>query len=192
MNREEWKIELLGAMVAVARACEGNKNRPDSVTHNAMLSALYMTIPGTGLGEQQAERVWRSLRAEKEKLVPRSPDCADPCDGNDTFSMYELDELGPPITMLKETLLMGLMAMEPLLRGQIPEALFADAMQLLYDGFYILGDECEAKELATVLAQMDMLRTALLHHMLQREGSTDGCTMHKPGGVADEKTENPH
>lgn len=168
-EREDLLVELLGAMIALGRACEGNKNRPDTGSHNALLSALYLTVPGTGLGERQHDEALRRLRAEKKKLVPRCDTCEKQCGRNDEYSVYELDEDGPQMTVLKETLLTGLLSFEPLLRGNVQPELYEDSMAFLYDGLYWLGAECEASEIVPVVKKMHSIKDRLLDDMIQRE-----------------------
>lgn len=169
MVREDMLVELLGAMIALGRACEGNQNRPEAGSHNALLSALYLTVPGTGLGARQQDEALRRLRAEKKKLVPRCDTCEKQCGRNDEYSVYELDEDGPQMTVLRETLLTGLLSFEPLLRGNVQPKLYEDALAFLYDGLYWLGHDCEPEELVPVLQEMLPLKARLLDDMLNRE-----------------------
>lgn len=167
-TQEDSLVELLGAMIALGRAVEGNKIKPDIRTHNVLLSAMYLMIPGTGLGEQQREAVLRQLRDAKNRLIPRCIDCKKQCGRNDEFSVYELGELAPSVTSVKEALLMELLSFEPLLRGESEKALQDEAIYCLYDALFYIGRDCSCHELIPVLQQLQQQKTKLMETLLSK------------------------
>ena len=159
---EEKIVELFGALIALGRAAEGNKNRPTLNTDNALLNGLYLAIPGTGLGSNQWNETIQRLRQEKIKLVPRCSTCEKECGRNDEFSLYELVEFKPDITTIKEALLMEILTLEPWLRGKRNSDLSCKALNALYDSLYWLGKDCSYVETLKVLQQLNEIKQQFL------------------------------
>lgn len=172
-SQEDCLVELTGAMIALGRAVEGNKNKPDAAAHNALLSAMYLMIPGTGLGSQQRDAVLRQLREVKKKLVPRCSTCKRQCGRNDEFSVYELGELDPNTTRAKEALLTEVLAFEPLLRGMDETPLYNETLSCLYDALFHIGKECDRSELAPVFQKLYRHKAALMDS-IQVKGFFEG------------------
>ncbi len=162
IDKKEKLAELLGAMIALGRACEGNKNRPDAASHKALLSAMRLTVPGTMPDCGEIEKCLENLRFEKQKLVPRCSSCEKQCGRNDEYSIYEIKSSSTETAALKEALLLGLLSMEPLMRFRLSETIFEESMAFLYDGLFWVGKECKSEDLAPVLVEMLRIKQELL------------------------------
>lgn len=78
---------LLGAVIGLARATEGNEDLITESTHRALLTAL--TLPPDA-PETTISEIRTLVREEKRKLVPNCFDCAMPCGRTDDFDLQML------------------------------------------------------------------------------------------------------
>lgn len=132
--------QLLGALIGVARATEGNANRPTAETHSAVLAGMQMMQPcAQRAGEKETESLLARLHNEKFGLIPKCLQCASPCRRNDDFDfsgtgtrMWERDAW-------RQSLLDALLSLEPFCRGLNDSALLEETMDLIYEGFFFLG-----------------------------------------------------
>lgn len=88
---------LIGAVIGLARACEGNE---DILTEET----FSLLREGLSCDEDNAALIDR-LHAEKMRLVPRCQYCAAPCGRNNDFDMNELSLYPENIRELKRELL---------------------------------------------------------------------------------------
>jgi len=78
---------LMGIIVGLARATEGNEDLMTESTHRAMLGALSMEDDEK---EEAIIEMISAVREEKRKLVPNCFDCAMPCGRTSDFDLREL------------------------------------------------------------------------------------------------------
>ncbi len=82
--------ELTGALIALARATEGNEFKVTKETDDLVLEALFTTITNVDFNEDSIKAVTARVRAEVERLVPDCGSCADPCGRNNEYDMNGL------------------------------------------------------------------------------------------------------
>ena len=99
------KQQLIGALIGLARATEGNVNRPTQETDRAFIKGMRMSFPDKNDSCQQIYSQIEILHEEKRKLVPRCQQCASPCGRNNDFDITGLDRMQN--AQLKYALLSG-------------------------------------------------------------------------------------
>lgn len=112
-NAETAKGQLIGALVGLARATEGNVNRPTEETDRVFIKGMRMCSPDRKDSFQQIQNQIEVLHEEKWKLIPRCLDCASPCGRNNDFDIIKLK--GMQNSRLKYVLLSGLLIFQPYL-----------------------------------------------------------------------------
>lgn len=165
-NNENMAVDIIGAIIGLARAVEGNKNRPSATTHNAILFAMYCVLPGMAVDERQIEEQLLTLHREKERLVPRCFTCTKACGRNDDFDLYTIGELAPDLLAAKDALLFGLLALEPLMRNPTQNGVYHDTIDFIYKGFFFVGYDCGKEETYLVLTELEKVRMRLLQGKL--------------------------
>lgn len=83
----EMKTRLMGALIGLARATEGNENQVTPETKQAVLDGLKATAIGASgdFGE-----LLTKIAEEKRKLIPNCYACTAPCGKNNDFSLEEI------------------------------------------------------------------------------------------------------
>ena len=81
-NPQIAKGQLIGALIGLARATDGNVNRPTEETDRAFLKGMQMCFPHWEESCQQIHDQIEVIHEEKWKLVPRCLECASPCGRN--------------------------------------------------------------------------------------------------------------
>jgi hydroxylamine reductase len=84
---EQLWNELLGAVIGLARASEGNEADLTEETHAALLAGLSAT-PGDG--EAALSSCIDRIHAEKKRLIPNCYACAMPCGRTSDYQMEDL------------------------------------------------------------------------------------------------------
>lgn len=172
IDRENMTTQLTGALIGLARATEGNANKPTITTHKAMLSGMGMVFPHMEISRQQIDEVIITLHQEKERLVPRCSECKNPCGRNNDYYIYEINELERDLSALKHALLSGILSLEPLLQRFPENELFEQAMDFIYRGFFHVGYDCKIEAVSTLLYELEEMRQKLIDAFL-KEAATD-------------------
>lgn len=115
---EQLWNELLGAVIGLARASEGNEGDLTEETHAALLAGLSATPTD---GEASLSACIDRIHAEKQRLIPNCYACAMPCGRTSDYRMEDLRlgiGSGPALRAL---MLAGLRSAAPgLLRAGCP------------------------------------------------------------------------
>ncbi|NHM16995.1 hydroxylamine reductase [Eggerthellaceae bacterium zg-887] len=139
--------QLTGALVALARAAEGD-TLPDSTTEHLMLEGMFACVTNVSFDEAALESLTARVRAEIVRLVAQCSSCEDSCGRNDEYDMGELRGAQEDIRSLKSLLLFGM-------RGVAAYAYHADSLGerdprvigFLYEGMRSIGRDLGADEL---------------------------------------------
>lgn len=159
--------DLFGAIVGLARSVEGNKNRPTESTHNALLLGLRMLISHNEYTYMEIKNHIEVLHTEKFKLVNRCLTCINPCGRNDDYDVARLDDLKSELKELKYTLLSSIMSMEPILRHMTADkCCYEETIMFLYDALFIMGSECDRKEIYHLLMNSGKIYQKLFNEYL--------------------------
>ena len=92
---------LMGAIIGLARATEGNEDLITESTDRTMQDALAMEIDAD---ETSLFDMLDRIRDEKRKLVPNCFDCAMPCGRTSDFDMNMLANETPALQKAKDML----------------------------------------------------------------------------------------
>ena len=79
--------ELLGAVIGLARASEGNESDLTEETHAALLAGLSATPED---GEAALSACIDRIHAEKKRIIPNCYACAMPCGRTSDYQMEDL------------------------------------------------------------------------------------------------------
>ena len=121
---------LMGAIIGLARATEGNEDLITESTDRTMQDALAMEIDAD---ETALFDMLDRIRDEKRKLVPNCFDCAMPCGRTSDFDMNMLANETPALQKAKIELLALLQA----LAKNAP--LDAQTMRIFYQALNFIG-----------------------------------------------------
>lgn len=169
-----YRTTLMGAVIGLARAVEGNRNKPGMVAHQSVLAAIQLVqTPDTD--EAAFGTCLARLHAAKAGLVPRCALCAKQCGRNDDFDLSDMDNLPLEMRTLKRVLLLCLLALTSCLIHTDNTDLFRKGMEILYNGFYDVGHdgltEAITERLREVSVMQNNLNTAVKN---ARQGFKEG------------------
>lgn len=160
----DLRCKLIGALIGLARATEGNDHLLTPTTGALTVEALAHVHLDEGALQDLLDRVGR----EKQKLVPECSRCACPCGRTNDYDLSRLQNAGEEVRSLKCLILLGI-------RGIAAYAWQAEAMgfrdeeihRFLYKGLFAVGmEDWGAEELLPILPEVgEMTRkaTALLY-----------------------------
>ena len=135
---------LMGAIIGLARATEGNEDLITESTDRTMQDALAMAIDAD---ETALFDMLDRIRDEKRKLVPNCFDCAMPCGRTSDFDMNMLANETPTLQKAKIELLALLQA----LAKNAP--LDAQTMRIFYQALNFIGYDGATTEQIYKLAE---------------------------------------
>ena len=135
---------LMGAIIGLARATEGNEDLITESTDRTMQDALAMEIDAD---ETSLFDMLDRIRDEKRKLVPNCFDCAMPCGRTSDFDMNMLANETPALQKAKIELLALLQA----LAKNAP--LDAQTMRIFYQALNFIGYDGATTEQIYKLAE---------------------------------------
>lgn len=181
-----FQLILIGALIGLARATDGNVNRPTLSTHKAMLSGMRIALHKTEASKEIDECI-QSLHCEKEKLVARCSKCKHPCGRNDDYDISDISKSNPELSTIKHKLMSKLLSLEPLIMtvisandesshdnelqvgihtrcsGVITDTFVNDkVMDLIYKGFFNIGRDCDIEMISSLIFELDEIRSELI------------------------------
>lgn len=89
------KLKLIGKLIGLARAAEGNEDKVNTGT--AAVFAEALTEPGAGTAGR--------IEAEKRRLIPQCYECPNPCGRNDAYDMQRLQDEPAEVQSAKKRLI---------------------------------------------------------------------------------------
>lgn len=167
------RTSLICALIGLARAAEGNRNRPDDAAHRALL--LAMQLAGDSKPDIQALAASiTALHAAKARLIPRCAVCTKPCGRNDDFDWIDFNKQSPALQALKLDILANLLHLAVTLANCHNRILFDAGMEFLYCGLFEWGQINEPETLNDLRHKTCKLQTALeLNEGKKSENRTD-------------------
>lgn len=163
-------VQLLGALVGLARATEGNVNRPTEETDRVFIKGMLMCCPGRDESLPKIQNQIEALHKEKWKLIPRCLGCASPCGRNNDFDFKELD--GMQNSRLKYVLLSRLFYTTPFFAVSYENSFVSrEVMEFLYKAFFFIGYDCEEKSLISLLEELGEWQSKLCFQNFKPESS---------------------
>jgi len=124
---------IVGAVIGLGRATEGNKNRPDKNTHQVLVRAL--SLINTDTDSVSAHEITKQLHEEKFKLVPRCVTCPKQCGRNHDFHCETFETMSSETSKAKLALLSLIIEIgsHPLFKGE--------RLDFIYDALFIVGSD---------------------------------------------------
>lgn len=138
---------LVGALIGLARATEGNEDLMTEVTDRVMAEGLAAGITDTG-SEEHIALLIRQVQEEKKRLIPNCFSCAASCGRNDDYDMRGLWEADKEIRNVKALILLSIqgIAAKGDCRGELRE-LFCKAL-------YAIGSDWSREQLLAVAMEV--------------------------------------
>lgn len=157
MNEPHTKSALLAALIGLGRAAEGNKNRPDSQTHQVLLLGLKM-LSDTNITKNEIKGQIVMLHEQKYRLAGRCLTCKKQCGRNDDYELLRNPAEPERITALKCALLALTQMMGSIIDSKGTTTASAEVLSFLYDALYWLGKE---EEVPALLSEIEKGSTLL-------------------------------
>lgn len=145
--------ELTGALIGLARASDGHQ--PTSSTHKAMIEGLFTTLTNVNFNEETILSQIKTVRQEREALIPGCSGCASPCGRNDEYDMIRLWTDDEDIRSLKSLILFGLKgvaayAYHALVLGYSDE----EVNNFFYEGLFAVGEDWDMEQILPVVMKV--------------------------------------
>lgn len=102
---------LTGALIGLARSCEGNETLINDATYKLFMEGLFTTITNVNFDNKGIQKQIELVHREKTRLIPNCEDCASPCGKNDDYDMSEFWNADENIRSMKSLILFGLRGM---------------------------------------------------------------------------------
>ena len=149
--------ELLGAVIGLARASEGNEAELTAETHDALLAGLSAASED---GEAVIAACVRRIHAEKQRIIPNCYACAMPCGRTADYNMEDLRLGIGDAPALRALILAGLRSAAPALRQAGAPS---EDMATVYSGLITVGlDGLSADFLLDIAAAVGRLNQKYL------------------------------
>lgn len=136
--------KLIGALIGMARATDGNEHLISLSSTAVAVAALTATEPA------HMEQLLGRVEEEKRKMVPDCFRCANPCGRTAAYDLDRLEQAEPEVRELKMQILSGIRRIAssgPEVRKQ--------AEQLIYMGLVVIGmEDYTAEDLRPVLERI--------------------------------------
>ncbi|MCF0151610.1 MAG: hypothetical protein HUJ80_09410 [Firmicutes bacterium] len=108
MDKQQLRDILLGALIGLARASEGQPSLPSSVA-DACIRGLTACGNIENVSELQLKSLISQVRGQKHLLAPDCSTCAAPCGRTADYDMKQLAGLSEPVRAAKTALLQAVM-----------------------------------------------------------------------------------
>lgn len=103
--------QLIGALIGIARAADGNEHLISVSTDKIMREGLAAAHPDANLGNDSLSALIQCAEGEKRKLIPLCYECASPCGKNNNYDMRRLYTADEDVVSLKLLILCGIRSM---------------------------------------------------------------------------------
>ena len=158
--------KLIGDLIGLARATDGNTHLITASTNKLVLDALSATMLHVDADALLA--LIQRVDAEKHIMVPNCFDCASPCGRTSAYDMQNLQNANEEVRALKQLILLGLRGLacdlksafdaefscdpKPAFDAALPDS---ETMLFFYEALFAVGmDSWGTEELLPVLIKM--------------------------------------
>ena len=104
---ELWD-KLIGSLIGLARATEGNEHMVSDSTAAVIVEGLFATLTNVNFDSDALLDIMDRVDIEKRKLVPECYKCASSCGRNNDYDMSKLWNADEDIRSLKSLILFGI------------------------------------------------------------------------------------
>lgn len=139
--------ELTGALIGLARACDGDTN-PNDKTYRILIEGLFTTITNVCFDDATLKAQIKKAHAEKANLVPNCGCCASPCGRNNDYDMKTLWNDNEDIRSLKSLILFGLRGMAAYAYHALALGYTDDEVNRFFaEGLFYIGEDLSIEQL---------------------------------------------
>lgn len=139
--------ELTGALIGLARACDGDTN-PNDKAYRILIEGLFTTITNVCFDDAALKAQIKKVQAEKANLVPNCGCCASPCGRNNDYDMKTLWNDNEDIRSLKSLILFGLRGMAAYAYHALVLGYTDDEVNRFFaEGLFYIGEDLSIEQL---------------------------------------------
>ena len=151
----ELQDKLIGALIGLARAAEGNEDMVSSSTDKAVLEGLMSAVADADIDDETITALIAQAQEEKRRLVPNCFFCASPCGRTNDYDMQELWTADEDIRSLKSLILFGIGGIAPyacnaLVLGRSDK----DVNEFFYKALFAIGMNYGINELLPIVSEV--------------------------------------
>lgn len=156
--------KLMGALIGLARATEGNDHMVSDSTAAVVVEGLRATLEREQAEADALQALIKRADEEKRKLVPSCYQCAAPCGRTNDYDMGKLQHAKEEIRTLKLRLLdiirdAANLACQAAAQGRKEKRVYS----FLYKALFAIGmDDWGSEELLSILQEAEEVKCSLL------------------------------
>lgn len=152
-NTANLQDELTGALIGLARACDGNS--PTEAATKLMIEGLFTTVTNVSFNDETIKELIVKVEKEKERIVPNCSGCGSVCGRNDNYDMKKLWDDNEDIRSLKSLILFGIRgvaayAYHAMVLGYKDEEVNA----FFYKALFVIGEDWNMEQLLPVVLEV--------------------------------------
>ena len=146
--------KLMGALIGLARATEGNEDLITETTNKVMMEGLSFAITNAECSCNEITELIQRVQEEKRKLVPNCFSCTASCGRNDDYDMQTLRTADKDIRALKFLILLTVQSIAVYAyRAATDGYTDNDVNDFLYKALFVVGMDRGKDELAAVVME---------------------------------------
>lgn len=151
MNTKPEYDKLLGALVGLVRATEGNEDLVNETTDSLVIESLRLDEENSAPDE--IESLIERITAEKKRLVPNCFSCLASCGKTNNYDMQELYNAPKDVCEAKLTMLAKLQR----LANQVncPNDLPSGIWETVYNAVFYLGLDLDKDQFSPMLNEVE-------------------------------------
>ena len=163
----QLQAQLIGTLIGIARAVDGNEHLISSSTDKIVREGLAAALPDASPGTAPLSALIHRAVDEKRKLIPHCYECAAPCGKNNNYDMRRLCTVDEDIRSLKLLILCGIRSMAAhACRAAALGRTDHEVNRFFYQALFAIGEESfgvqELLPVAMKFGEMELRCVALL------------------------------
>ena len=103
--------KLTGALIGIARACDGNEHLISDATDKLIIEGLFTAVTNVNFDNETIQKLMDRIEEEKRNCIPMCYECESPCGKNNDYDMDLLWNAPEDIRSLKSLILFGIRGM---------------------------------------------------------------------------------
>lgn len=146
--------KLIGALIGLARATEGNEDLITETTNKVMMEGLSFAITNAECNSNEIVEFIQRVQEEKRKLIPNCFSCTASCGRNDDYDMQTLRTADKDIRALKFLILLTVQGIAVYAyRAAAAGYTDKDVNDFFYKALFVIGMDWGKEELAAVVIE---------------------------------------
>ena len=153
-DNSELRDKLIGALIGLARATDGNEDLVSSSTDKVVIEGLLAAVASVSCDKEAITGLIARVQEEKRRLVPNCFGCAAPCGRTGDYDMQELWTADEDVRSLKSLILLSIRGMaEYACHASAPGFDDKDVIRFIYKALFVIGMDQGADELLPVVSE---------------------------------------